>query len=118
MTDALVRKQGRARRAWDQHGSKMILAIIVLTTWIISAEWNDQKNRLVIIDLVASHERIIDKMRDRLRTVHDANIFLAGELAKAQGKSGVALDKATEAVRKADTVIEEIKKSNSEETKK
>lgn len=118
MTDALVRKQGRARRAWDQHGSKMILAIIVLTTWIISAEWSDQKNRLIIGSLVSSQERIIEKMRDRLRTVHDANIVLAGELAKAQGKSGAALDKATEAVKKADTVLEEIKKSTSEEPKK
>lgn len=118
MTDSLVRQPGRGRRAWEQHGSKMILAIIVLTTWIVSAEWNDRKNQIIVADIVSSTERQMTDMRARLRVVHDNNMKLAADLAVAQGKTGAALDKATDVVRKADTVLEEIKKSTSEEPKK
>lgn len=100
----------RGRRLWDAHGSWLILIIVVAVSWNGGMEWQDRKTHAVVNLVIENARTERDDLRARLRAVNDRNIELARALGPAVQKAAEASTKASEAVDKANQLIEDTAK--------
>lgn len=103
--EELARRQSKTRRAWDHHGSWLLLVVIATSCFMAGSQFNASSTGRTIQVIMESHERQDQQRIARIRELNDANINLTLKLgpqvSKAAEKASEAAVKASEAVEKA-----------------
>lgn len=89
----------RSRKLWDKHGSWLILAAVVGLAFNAGQEVEGYKRNAIIKQIVDAGVSERDGLRARIREVNEENRKLSRQIQPT-------LDKADEAVKKADELIQ------------
>lgn len=108
MPDSMSRETPKAKRAWDNHGSWILLAIIGVSCFMAGSQFNAASTGETVRVLVESYERQDALRTARIRELNDENRALSQRLADTASK---AVARADEAAQKAAEAAETIKKS-------
>lgn len=95
----------KSRKLWDKHGSWLILVVVVGVSFNGGSEWTGYKMRLIIANMLESHVKERDDIRQRARSLSDRNQELARQLGPSVEKAEAAARLSTEAVLKADQAV-------------
>lgn len=99
----LSRRKSWGRRAWDEHGSLLIVLILVMASFMAGSEWRDTKTLIQIKAIIAANDQRIEYLSGRLKVRTDENIALA----KICTASGIKADSTSD---KVEQVLDQTKK--------
>lgn len=99
----MSRRKSWGRRAWDDHGSLLIVLVLVMASAMAGSEWRDVKTLQQMKALIASYDQRIEYLNGRLKIRTDENI----QLSKLCAVSGIKID-STE--KKVDEVLNQTRK--------
>lgn len=108
MPDSMSRETPKVKRAWDNHGSWILLAVIGVSCFMAGSQFNAASTGETVRILVESYERQDATRQARIRELIDENLRLTRQIT---GKASAAVSRAEEAAQKAAEAAESIKKS-------
>ena len=108
MPDSMARETPKVKRAWDAHGSWILLVVIGVSCFMAGSQFNAASTGKTVQILVESYERQDATRQARIRELNDENLRLTRQIAD---KASTAVTKAEEAAQKAAEAAESIKKS-------
>lgn len=108
MPNSMSRDTPKAKRAWDNHGSWILLAIIGVSSFMAGSQFNAASNGETVRILVESYERQDTHRQARIRELNNENLRLTRQITD---KAYSAVSKAEVAAQKATEAAESIKKS-------
>lgn len=108
MPDSMARETPKVKRAWDAHGSWILLALIGVMCFMAGSQFNAASTGETVRILVESYERQDAQRQARIRELNDENRLLSQRLADT---ATTAVEKADVAAQKAAEAAEAIKKS-------
>ena len=104
MSDEYCNSRTRSRKLWDKHGSWLVLVFVIALAFNAGQEVEGYKRNAIIKTIVESGVKKRDDLRLRLRKANDENRKLTSQLPQV-------MNKAEEAVKKADEITQKIEAS-------
>ena len=108
MPDSMSRETAKVKRAWDNHGSWILLVVIGVSCFRAGSQFNAASTGETVRILVESYERQDAQRQERIRELNNDNLRLTRQITD---KAYSAVSKAEVAAQKATEAAESIKKS-------
>ncbi|TWI48060.1 hypothetical protein IQ22_04253 [Pseudomonas duriflava] len=101
MPDSMAREQSKTRRAWDNHGSWLLLFIVAISCFMGGSTFNASSTGQTIKIITDSYERQDAARIARIRELTDQNLALTKQVSDLAHTTAMKADEAAEKASKA-----------------